>query len=237
MSALRRLVAAASVSLALPGNRTSAQPAPSGLTPQVLTFGADTMRIVRTPQGVPTGSVITDVRREGQSVIRMAFVYDVPGSVHATTVTRLRRSDLRPLEQTHNFGGGDSARVVFGADQALATLWSPTRPTTTEATSLPAGAVTSAAIDLVLRTLPLARGFSTELPVYFMPLHRVIGMPVRVSGVEVLRTTKGRQTGCWVVEAEFPGPAIERFWIAQKTRELVRVEGHLSPTVIERFER
>ena len=102
---------------------------------------------------------------------------------------------------------------------------------------MPPGTLTSAAIDLALRTLPLARGFATQLPVYFMPLQKVVTMPIRVTGVDSVRSSKGRMLPSWILEATFPGPAIERFWIAQKTRELIRVEGHASPGVIERYER
>jgi hypothetical protein len=80
-----------------------------------------------------------------------------------------------------------------------------------------------------LRALALRPLYETELPVYFMPLNQTERVRVRVRGSQTLQTRSGTSVACWLLDAEFPGGAIEQFWIAKNSRDLVRILAHVSP--------
>ena len=160
------------------------------------------------------------------------------GGTASTVTTRMNRADLRPIEEVHDFPGGDVLTLRYTTAGVVTERRTPRGPE--EASSPdPTGrdAFSSAVADLVLRALPLAREFRAELPIYIMALGRRASLPVRVAGEEVVTTLNGRRVDCWRVEADFPGPATEEFWISKESRQLVRVMGHLSPSTLERYER
>jgi hypothetical protein len=50
-------------------------------------------------------------------------------------------------------------------------------------------------------------------------------------------TAAGAAVECWWLEAVFPGGLREQFWIAQNSRDLIRVLSHLSPDTLEQYAR
>ena len=204
-----------------------------------ITPGTDTMYITEIAGGreQAAGTAISTVRQLPADQLELRYAR-VRGGSSSTVIARMNRADLRPIEEVHDFGGGDVLRLRYTTVGVVTERRSPRGPDETSSPD-PAGrdAFSSAVADLVLRALPLARGFRAELPVYIMALGRRASLPVRVAGDDVVTTLNGRRVDCWRVEADFPGPATEQFWISKESRQLMRVMGHLSPSTLERYER
>lgn len=206
---------------------------------RLITPGTDTMYVteIAGAREQAAGTAMSTVRQLPADQLELRYTR-VRGGSGSTVITRMNRADLRPVEEVHDFGGGDVLTLRYTMAGVVTERRSARGPD--EASSLdPTGrdAFSSAVADLVLRALPLARGFGAELPVYIMALGRRVSLPVRVAGEEAVTTRDGRRVDCWRVEADFPGPATEQFWISKESHQLMRVVGHLSPTMLERYDR
>ena len=237
-SSPRRLYVAACIGALLGPRQLNAQSVP-GLNGRLVRFATDTMHITRIERGRerPGGRAISAVRGGAAGALVLLYTYEVPGNAPRVTVTRLNRESLRPIEEIHDYGSGDTLIVRYSQEGAVATRHHGGAPLSYAPDTAAHGAFTSAALDLVFRALPLRDRYKTELSVYFMPLNRTERILVRVHGSQTLKTRSGTEVGCWRLEAQFPGRAVEQFWIAKKSRDLIRVLGHVSPDTLERYDR
>ena len=237
-SSSRRLSLAVFIGACLSHEQLNAQRA-LGVNGRLVRISTDTMHITRIEGGHerPGGQAISAVHGGPGDVLVLLYRYELPGNVRRVTLTRLDRESLRPIEEIHDYGSGDTLIVRYGQGGAIAERHRGGSTQSYAPDTAARRAFTSAAIDLVFRALALRPLYETELPVYFMALNRTERVRVRVRGSQTLQTRSGGSVGCWWLEAEFPGGAVEQFWIAKKSRDLIRILAHVSPDTLERYDR
>jgi hypothetical protein len=190
---------------------------------------------------VDVGMTIQRVRRviapDGRDAFEVAFEQRDSAAVLVETTTWVDARTLRPLHQTALLDGGRVVSLVFGHDRLVVTDSAPERPLRMTISPVPDSAYTSAAVDLLLRALPLAIGYHATVPVYFPADEQVSPLDVRVEGAERITTRSGRTAVCWIVAADFPGDVTERFWIDQRSHAMVRILAHDGPAALVRYDR
>jgi hypothetical protein len=190
---------------------------------------------------VDIGMTIQRVRRviepDGRDAFEVAFEQRDSSSVIVETTTWVDARSLRPLRQTALLEGGRVVTLAFGRSQLVVSDSAPERPLRLTVSPVPDSAYTSAAVDLLLRALPLAIGYHASVPVYFPADEQVAPLDVRVEAVERVTTRSGQSAVCWVVAADFPGNVTERFWIDQRTHTMVRILAHDGPAALVRYDR
>jgi hypothetical protein len=241
-----------------PALQQATRPVASVLDVHWLIPGTDTMVISRESDAAPVvyrhaagggadrarvdiGMTIQRVRRvigpDGGDAFEVAFEQRDSASVLVETTTWVDARTLRPLHQTALLDGGRVVSLVFGHDRLVVTDSAPERPLRMTISPVPDSAYTSAAVDLLLRALPLAIGYHATVPVYFPADEQVSPLDVRVEGAERVTTRSGRAAECWVVAADFPGEVTERFWIDQRSHAMVRILAHDGPAALVRYDR
>jgi hypothetical protein len=246
--------------------RTAPSPAAGAMRPagavldvHWLVPGTDTMVISRESDAAPVvyrrvpageanararvdiGMTIQRVRRAiepgGRDVFEVAFEQRDSSAVLVETTTWVDAHSLRPLRQTALLEGGRIVTLAFGRSQLVVTDSAPGRPIRMTLSPVPDSAYTSAAVDLLLRALPLSLGYHASVPVYFPADEQVVPLDVRVEGVDRITTRAGQPAVCWIVAADFPGNVTERFWIDQRTHAMVRILAHDGPAALVRYDR
>jgi hypothetical protein len=190
---------------------------------------------------VDVGMTIQRVRRvidpAGRDAFEVAFEQTDSSAILVQTTTWVDAHSLQPLRQLALLEGGRVVTLAFSQGQLVVTDSAPGRPPRTSASPVPDSAYTSAAVDLVLRALPLSIGYHASVPVYFPADQRVFALDVRVEGADRITTRNGRTAECWVVAADFPGDVTERFWIDQRSHAMIRILAHEGATTLVRYDR
>jgi len=240
----------------------SARPVASVLDVHWLLPGTDTMVITREADAAPVvnrqptpgsaaladtrtriaiGMTIQRVRRmtdaAGHDAFEVAFEQRDSSSVLVETTTWVNARTLQPLRQLALLEDGRVVTLGFGRGEVVMVDSGPGRLPRMSASPVPDSAYTSAAIDLVLRALPLSMGFRATVPVYFPADEQVVPLDVRVEGADRITTRGGRVMECWVVAADFPGDVTERFWIDQRSHAMIRILAHEGVTNLVRYDR
>jgi hypothetical protein len=96
--------------------------------------------------------------------------------------------------------------------------------------NLPGAVYSAATVDLILRSSPLAEGYSVRIDAY-SGFHSRIEVTARVVGSEVIDGAGD----AWRIDAHF-GEVMVSFWVAKSSRKLVRQVMHIAPGVELRFE-
>jgi hypothetical protein len=190
---------------------------------------------------VDIGMTIQRVRRvieaDGRDAFEVAFEQRDSSAVLVETTTWVDARSLRPLRQTALLDGGRVVTLSFGRSHLVVIDSAPGRPPRMSLSPVPDSAYTSAAVDLLLRALPLTIGYHASVPVYFPADEQVTPLDVRVEGADRITTRSGRPAVCWIVAADFPGNVTERFWIDQRTHAMVRILAHDGPASLVRYDR
>lgn len=190
---------------------------------------------------VDIGMTIQRVRRvieaDGRDAFEVAFEQRDSSAVLVETTTWVDARSLRPLRQTALLDGGRVVTLSFGRSHLVVIDSAPGRPPRMSLSPVPDSAYTSAAVDLLLRALPLTIGYHASVPVYFPADEQVTPLDVRVEGADRITTRSGRPVVCWIVAADFPGNVTERFWIDQRTHAMVRILAHDGPASLVRYDR
>jgi dipeptidyl aminopeptidase/acylaminoacyl peptidase len=79
----------------------------------------------------------------------------------------------------------------------------------------------SNAMDLILRSLPLADGYAVRHPVYLHESGGKVWVTSRVTGSERVAGKDGAMVDAWIVEGKI-GPQTVRVWIAKDSREVLQ---------------
>lgn len=193
-------------------------------------------RVGRVTVGL-TIQAIRRVRYAERDAFQIDFEQRDSASIVDRTTTWVDATSLKPLAQTSHLEDGRIAIVTFVNDSVVIVDAAPGRAPQRFAAALPESAYTAAAIDLVLRALPLRDSYRTTLPIYFPAEQYVFPLAVRVEGTQRLTTRNGRLADCWVLAGEFPGGITERFWIDQSSHALIRILAHEAPTALIRYDR
>jgi hypothetical protein len=206
-----------------------------GVEAQRLRLGLDSMfiSVVRGRDTIPTGMLWDDLRlvdEGGSSVLQR--VYRSQDRILGTRVDTLvdQSNSLLALrhrsrtDRSHEFLNFSSGRAVgwvrlANGDSSIVDI------------AIPPAVYNGSSFDLVIRSSPLAEGWSTETPVFVASSRSMVPIQARLVGQEVV---SGEH--CWRVEADFGGMAVT-FWIHEQTRDLWQQVMHVSPDVHILFQR
>jgi hypothetical protein len=190
---------------------------------------------------IEIGMTIQRVRRvvdpAGHEAFEVAFEQRDSSAVLVQTTTWVDAHSLQPLHQLALLDGDRVVTLAFGRGQLVVIDSAPGRPPRTSAAPVPDSAYTSAAVDLVLRALPLSMGYHATVPVYFPADQQVFPLDVRVEGADRVTMRNGHTVECWVVAADFPGNVTERFWIDQRSHAMIRILAHDGIAALVRYDR
>ena len=187
--------------------------------------------------GMTIQSIAPMTDRLGRHAFEVSFEQRDENSVVDKTTTWVDASTLLPLRQEAHLDDGRLVTLIYGGGQVLAVDLVPGHQSHAFSTPVPDSAYAAAAIDLLLRALPLANDYRTSIPLYFPSDGTMFSMNVRVEGQETLTTRAGRTMDCWVVAADLPGEVTEHFWIDLHDHMLVRILAHDTPTSLVRYDR
>jgi hypothetical protein len=208
--------------VALLSTAVRAQPKPvAGLKPRLLGLTTDSLEIyvVRQADQQRSGTIVDaldTVRVNGELRFRRVYTRtdDVLGNGVDTLVDAFADITLRTVDSRSEGGGVEhleyrNGRFVGTLEQS----GSAARPVDTGASG---GGYSSASFDLLLRSAPLANGYSLSLPAFSGRQGWKI-VSAKVTGSETLP-----QFGeTWRINADFGGRTAT-FWITKDSRRLVR---------------
>lgn len=166
---------------------------------------------------------ITVVTEGGQTLLRRVYRASMgPGNLSVDTIVDVQGT-LAPVRYWRT-EDGVRQRVIFSPGRVRS--WSgegaDLEPMVDE--PLPSPVYNGSTVDLVIRSAPLAEGWSAEIPAYLISEDVVATLAASVAGVE---TIGGRP--CWRVEVDFADVPVT-FWIDQetrRTRQQVMTIGHI----------
>lgn len=125
------------------------------------------------------------------------------GSQEVVTVT-MEAQGFRPLAsrlQRSNEDGQESVDVQYTGSQVDMLLNTRQNVRTVQRAQVPSDARETVTLPMLLRALPLASGYATQINVYMPVAEQLERIAVRVTGEEALQT-QGGSFATWVVELE-----------------------------------
>jgi hypothetical protein len=125
------------------------------------------------------------------------------GNQEVVTVT-VEAQGFRPLASRlwrSNEGGEESVNAQYNDGQVDMLLNTRQNVMTTQRTQVPSDARETVTLPMLLRALPLADGYATQINVYMPVAAQLERVAVRVSGEEALQTPAG-SFAAWVVELD-----------------------------------
>jgi hypothetical protein len=174
--------------------------------------------------GWTTDEILVEGRGADEVLLRAYTTNDrVLGS--RTDSIRDRRSNLAPVSYRSRGDRGE-AFVVFSTGKASGWLRDMRGDSSELQLDMPAAAINAASFDLVLRSSPLAAGFTGTWQGVIPQSRAVATLSARVTGSE---TMGGEQ--CWRVEATI-GTGAPTFWIGQQSRTLRQMTMQIAPGVL-----
>jgi hypothetical protein len=86
-------------------------------------------------------------------------------------------------------------------------------------------------LDLAVRVLPLAQGYSAKVPGYLLEAGGKTWVTMEVTGSEnIAASTAAPATDTWVVTADIGGQKVTH-WVDKNTREIVKTTVALGPGI------
>ena len=187
---------------------------------QIRPGGVDSFRIqsIRDGKLWRSATLIRHIGRAGNELV-FAQTYRTPEGttvdtswVHAKTLAPTRYfADVYGEIQRFAFAGKTGSGTVTPKDSA-------TRPVTVES---PAPFFNAVAIDLLYAALPLADGFTVDLPLYNPP-RMPMTIKLRVVGEDALEKIDGGKIAAWLLDYQL-GPMTQKLWLDRKTGEFLRI--------------
>jgi hypothetical protein len=199
-----------------------------------LSAGVDSFTVTYGGQTIGRSIQATDSSTEGGSrVWRQAYAFYGAGGDVSTDTLIMDRLTLRPLREARVSSAGRFA-FRFGANQVEVTQLSDSGATSATRVPLVRPAYSSAALDPIVRALPLALGMTAEIDLYYPPpaqrgASRVTARVLRDDEVAV---GQGTRQPAWVVVIGAPGEATT-FWIAKNTRQVLQFDTQQGAATIE----
>ena len=138
------------------------------------------------------------------------------GSQEVITVT-MDAQGFRPQASRlarSNEGSQESVDAQYGSGQVDMLLNTRQNIMTTQRASVPSDARETVTLPMLLRALPLAKGYATELNVYMPVAGQLERIEVQVTGEETVQTEAG-SFATWVVELN-TRDSQSKAWIAQE---------------------
>jgi hypothetical protein len=131
---------------------------------------------------------------------------------------------LAPVRHRSRTNDG-SQFLEFGTGRVTGTLHGPAGDSTMVDVQLDGGVFNSSSFDMVLRSAPLAEGWTTTVPAFLPSSRSILQLEARVVGVEIVHGER-----CWRVDADFDGMPVT-FWITQDGRKLRQQMMRIRPDV------
>lgn len=124
--------------------------------------------------------------------------------------------------------------VRFRGDSSTITIRPKGGPPLMRSVSIASGAFSSAVLDALISSSPLAAGFQANHRFYYAPPapYGIIPISIRVRGSEDVTDRRGARRSAWVVEASTPSGGTT-YWIDKATRTVLKYDTREGPAVIE----
>lgn len=185
--------------------------------------GTSTLRVVlsRDGQQVPLGRLTEELiatRVDGRAAYLRVQTMRSPMAGTVVDSAWLDRRTLAPLRR-HSLDVGGETRLRFQGPAVQGSVHPPGDTARVLSQRFEAPVFDANPLDLVIRALPLTRGYRARLPAYDPSLGGRIVVAVRVVGSERVEVD-GRQVDAWVVEATRDDRAA-RFWIERDGRAVL----------------
>jgi hypothetical protein len=195
-------------------------------TPQPLLFGAapwpdgeQSVYTLTNADGQQAGSAIYTLTSvpgaENGETWQLVRAITALGSQETMTVT-MDAAGFRPqtsqLERV-NADGRETVGAVYNSGQVDLTLNTRQNIMTVQREQIPSDARETVALPMLLRSLPLARNYVTQINGFLPVAAQLERITVRVTGEETVQTAAG-SFATWVIELD-AGDAQSKAWIAQ----------------------
>ena len=204
-------------------------------TPQPLLFG-----LAPWPDGEQSTYTLTD--RSGQQIgsarytltsvpatngnddegawqlVRTITALDSREAVTITMDARGFRPQASQLERV-NAAGRETVEAVYSSGQVDMTLNTRQNVQTVQREQVPSDARETVALPMLLRSLPLASGYATQINAYLPVAAQLERITARVAGEETVQTDAG-SIATWVVVLD-AGDAESKAWIAKEAPYLL----------------
>ena len=203
---------------------------------RLLPLGHDRKRVLLVEAGTPreVGAVFEEIQRtddDGTSVVERVqwLESELLGPRRARLLADA--ATLAPL-RLHLENPDGVHTLEYRAGAVRHAMVSPEGETTTVTEALPPRVFDAYAVELLLRALPLADGYTAELPVYVaqVGLSEVL---VRVTAGEPIAHGDEVETA-WRVEVALP-PVESTYWVGMHSHTLLRQDTPLGPDALLRF--
>jgi hypothetical protein len=195
-------------------------------TPQPLLFGAapwpdgeQSVYTLTNADGQQAGSAIYTLTSvpgaENGETWQLVRAITALGSQETMTVT-MDAAGFRPqtsqLERV-NADGRETVGAVYNSGQVDLTLNTRQNIMTVQREQIPSDARETVALPMLLRSLPLASNYATQINSFLPVAAQLERITVRVTGEETVQTAAG-SFATWVIELD-AGDAQSKAWIAQ----------------------
>jgi hypothetical protein len=167
-----------------------------------LATGSDTVGI-----GGFTSAIVSvrDTTVDGRALWRIAHE-----SRYTNTVT-VNRATLRPVDERYTDYAGNTVAAHYDGPHLALTLSGASEPMTTRDTVLAVAPYSAQELDILLKCMPLAKGYSTRLPVYDAQ-----SVANNLDWITILVTGIDSAQHAWVVDVAGTGAiGFSRRWIAR----------------------
>jgi hypothetical protein len=154
--------------------------------------------------------------KEGEDAWRLVRSITALGSTETMTLT-MDAAGFRPqasqLERV-SAGGRETVDALYSGGQVDLTLNTRQNIMTMQREQVPSDARETVALPMLLRALPLANSYATQISVFLPVAAQLERITARVIGEEMVQTPAG-SFAAWVVELD-AGDAESKAWIAQE---------------------
>jgi hypothetical protein len=194
----------------------------------------DTFRVSYGGQVIGRGIQITEqVVEEGVPALRQTYTFESSGGDMSTDTLLMDASTLRPIREARASAAGRFKLEFRDKEIATVTLEASSEPATTR-TAVDGQVFSSAALEAVVRALPLVDGMQANLDLYYPPPSKrgAVTVSARVIRSEAIVTRNGGSRSAWVVVAGERGEATT-FWIDKVNRQLLQIDTEEGSAVIQ----
>ncbi len=165
--------------------------------------------------GTATFTVTSDANDAGEAVWSIERVISAQGDTEQILM-KVRDAGFRPyssLLERNNAAGTETVDAQYGGPEVNMVLMSRTDVMSTQRVEIPSDVREMASLPMIVRALPLANGYATQLNAFTPIIGLLDRVTIRVVGDEQVTVPAGAYDS-WVVTADM-GDAVTRFWIAK----------------------
>lgn len=201
----------------------------------LLRSGVDTFNVLHGGQAVGRGVQSTvAITEHGSRAWLQTYAFRSNAGDVSTDTLLMDALTLRPLREARVSALGRFA-FTFTPTEVVTWTFAAAGDSTAQRTDLAEGVFSSAALDAVVRALPLTEGMTAQVLFYYpLPATRgMVPMTIRVARSDTVSADDGgSQQAAWVVVAGEPGQRTI-FWVDKMDRSIIQFDSEEGSAVIQ----